>query len=37
VENIETDICKVIAGATVFTHLEPVEDPISFKDMELDR
>jgi cation diffusion facilitator family transporter len=37
VENIETDIHKVLSGVTVFTHLEPVDDPLSFKDIEIDR
>jgi cation diffusion facilitator family transporter len=36
-EKIEIDISKALPGATVFTHLEPVDDPISFKDIELDR
>ncbi len=36
VEKIENDICRVLTGATVFTHLEPVDDPLSFEDMELD-
>jgi cation diffusion facilitator family transporter len=36
-ERIEINISKALPGATVFTHLEPVDDPISFKDMELDR
>ena len=37
VENIETDIHEVLSGVTVFTHLEPVDDPLSFKDVEIDR
>ncbi len=37
VEKVEIDISNALPGATVFTHLEPVDDPISFKDMELDR
>jgi divalent metal cation (Fe/Co/Zn/Cd) transporter len=37
VDEIEVDICNALPGATVFTHLEPVEDPLSSKDMELDR
>lgn len=36
-ERIEIDISKALPGATVFTHLEPVDDPISFQDMDLDR
>ena len=37
VDQIEVDICSALPGATVFTHLEPVEDPLSSKDIELDR
>jgi cation diffusion facilitator family transporter len=37
VENIETDIRGVLSGVTVFTHLEPVDDPLSFEDIEIDR
>jgi cation diffusion facilitator family transporter len=37
VDKIEIDICGALPGATVFTHLEPVEDPLSSKDIELDR
>lgn len=37
VENVETDIRNVLAGVTVFTHLEPVDDPLSFQDIEIDR
>jgi cation diffusion facilitator family transporter len=37
VEDIETDIQQVLSGVTVFTHLEPVDDPLSFKDIEIDR
>ncbi len=36
-EDVETDIRKTLAGTTVFTHLEPVEDPLSFQDIEIDR
>jgi cation diffusion facilitator family transporter len=37
VDKIEVDICSALPGSTVFTHLEPVEDPLSSKDIELDR
>jgi cation diffusion facilitator family transporter len=37
VEDIETDIRAVLAGVTIFTHLEPVDDPLSFQDIEIDR
>ena len=36
-EEIERDIRAALPGAHVFTHLEPVEDPASFLDGELDR
>ncbi len=35
VEEIERRIRGTISGATVFTHLEPIEDPISFQDASL--
>ncbi|MGI8494120.1 MAG: cation diffusion facilitator family transporter [Pyrinomonadaceae bacterium] len=37
IEEIETDIRKVVVNAIVFTHLEPLEDPSSFYDVELFR
>jgi divalent metal cation (Fe/Co/Zn/Cd) transporter len=37
VENIEADIRGVLAGVIIFTHLEPVDDPLSFQDIEIDR
>jgi cation diffusion facilitator family transporter len=37
VERIERDLLAVLGHATVFTHLEPLEDPASFADTELDR
>jgi cation diffusion facilitator family transporter len=37
VENIEADIRSVLAGVILFTHLEPVDDPLSFQDIEIDR
>jgi cation diffusion facilitator family transporter len=36
-EEIERDLRAAVPGAAVFTHLEPVEDPTSFLDRELDR
>ena len=36
-EEVEADIRKSLSGATVFTHLEPVDDPLSYQDIEIDR
>jgi len=36
-EQIENDICDAVSDSTVFTHLEPLEDPSSFYDVELFR
>jgi cation diffusion facilitator family transporter len=36
-ERIEAEVRAVIPNATVFTHLEAIEDPISFQDQGLDR
>ncbi|MCB0858575.1 MAG: cation transporter [Solirubrobacterales bacterium] len=36
-ERVEEDLRIPFEQATVFTHLEPIEDPISFEDTELDR
>ncbi len=36
-EEIEMEICNVIPESTVFTHLEPLEDPLSFADLDLFR
>lgn len=36
-EEIELEICRVVPESIVFTHLEPLEDPLSFKDLELFR
>jgi cation diffusion facilitator family transporter len=36
-EKIESEVRAVIHNATVFTHLEAIEDPASFQDQELDR
>jgi divalent metal cation (Fe/Co/Zn/Cd) transporter len=36
VERIKDDIRGALSNATVFTHIEPVEDPSSLQDVELD-
>jgi cation diffusion facilitator family transporter len=36
-ERLEADIVEALPGSSVFTHLEPIEDPISYDDAELDR
>ncbi len=36
-ENIESDIRNALCDTVVFTHIEPVEDEISFSDIPLDR
>jgi cation diffusion facilitator family transporter len=36
-ERIELEVRAAVPGATVLTHLEPVEDPVSFADQGLDR
>ncbi|GHO84016.1 transporter [Dictyobacter formicarum] len=36
-EEIEMAIRKALTDSTVFTHLEPKEDPVTFQDLELDR
>jgi cation diffusion facilitator family transporter len=37
VENVERDLRRMFDPATIFTHLEPREDPASFADTDLDR
>lgn len=37
VEQIESDLRSLFHTVTVFTHLEPIEDPVSFADTKLDR
>lgn len=37
VEKIEAEIRAVVTDSTVFTHLEPIEDPVSWADENLDR
>jgi cation diffusion facilitator family transporter len=36
-ERIEGDVRSALPDSTVFTHLEPIEDPVSFDDEPLDR
>ncbi len=36
-ERIESEVRAVIPNASVFTHLEAIEDPVSFQDQGLDR
>ena len=36
-EELENDIRAALSNVTVFTHLEPVEDPVSWEDVGLDR
>jgi cation diffusion facilitator family transporter len=37
VEELERDIRAALGSVTVFTHLEPIEDPVSWEDIGLDR
>jgi cation diffusion facilitator family transporter len=36
-ERIEADVRHAVPESTVFTHLEPLEDPVSFQDERLER
>ena len=36
-EEVEREIRSAVPGATVFTHLEPIEDPAAWQDLTLDR
>ena len=36
-EEVERDLVAVLPGASVITHLEPLEDPSSWDDRGLDR
>ena len=36
-EQLEEEIRAALKEVTITTHLEPIEDPVSFEDMELDR
>ncbi len=37
VEEVEAALRETFSAATIDTHLEPIEDPVSFADLELDR
>jgi cation diffusion facilitator family transporter len=37
VEDLERDVRAALGSVTVFTHLEPLEDPVSWEDIGLDR
>jgi divalent metal cation (Fe/Co/Zn/Cd) transporter len=37
VERLEQDVATMVPGTTVFTHIEPREDPASYNDLSLDR
>lgn len=37
VEQIEAELRRALPGTTIFTHLEPIEDPASWSDAGLDR
>jgi divalent metal cation (Fe/Co/Zn/Cd) transporter len=36
-ERIEEEVRAAVPNSTVFTHLEPIEDPASFADVGLER
>jgi divalent metal cation (Fe/Co/Zn/Cd) transporter len=36
-DKIEADIRRKLPGATVFTHLESLDDPASWEDQTIDR
>lgn len=36
-EQIEADIREAVSRLTVFTHLEPIEDPVAWEDVSIDR
>jgi cation diffusion facilitator family transporter len=36
-EEIEAEVRAAVPAASVFTHLEPIEDPASFEDVEIER
>ncbi|MEK6805691.1 MAG: cation diffusion facilitator family transporter [Pseudomonadota bacterium] len=37
VEKLETEMCQLLKRLTVLTHLEPIEDAVSWQDMGLER
>lgn len=36
-EELDKEICRLIPGVHLFTHLEPIEDPAALQDIALDR
>ena len=36
-EQIEREVREALTGVTIVTHLEPLEDPVSWEDTQLDR
>jgi len=36
-EKVETQVIQAIPGSNIVTHIEPAEDPLSFKDIDLNR
>ena len=36
-EGVESEIRQAVPNVTVFTHIEPIEDPLSWEDEQLDR
>jgi divalent metal cation (Fe/Co/Zn/Cd) transporter len=36
-EQLEAQVRQALPHATVFTHIEPIEDPLSWRDEALDR
>lgn len=36
-EEVESEIREAVSNVTVFTHIEPIEDPLSWEDEQLDR
>jgi cation diffusion facilitator family transporter len=36
-EQIEADVRRAVPNSTVFTHLEPLDDPVSWQDTQLER
>ena len=36
-EKLEADLRRAIPGLIIFTHLEPIEDPVSWEDVSLER
>jgi len=36
-EQIESEVREALTGVTILTHLEPLEDPVSWQDTQLDR